>query len=158
MTSPDRWAQMNSNPEPDPASAIELPETGWGSLIAWIAGPAWVHPYRRRELPQVRQTSVDGSGTVISATDRSADDQAVIDDDIAEFLQDAGVPRPPRMTRWSLRRPAGLRDEDFWAHLHSSMDRQCPSARHPLEIHRCVAPILLELLASGPADPVRAKA
>ena len=70
--------------------------------------------------------------------DRKGRDQGEIDDEIAAYLADAGVPPPPRTVRWSLLRPGDLNDEDFWTPLHSSMDQRCPQARHPSGIHNCV--------------------
>ena len=137
---------MMANDDLDPSDAVELPETGWGALVAWIAGPSWVHPDRLRVLPQVRRTvEVDGSA-VTTSTDRSSQDLDAMDEDIAAYLADAGVPPPPRGVRWSLRRPRDMRDADLWAHLHSSMAQRCPRAREPRDIHDCLTPIVRGLL------------
>ena len=124
---------MEAQPEQDPAGTIELPENGLGAHVAWIAGPEWVSPDRSRPVPRVRRT---------------AEEQRWVDDDIADYLADAGLPQPPRGVRWALRRPAGIAAGDFWAHINRSLAQRCPRAREPREIHACLVPIAEELLPS----------
>ena len=141
---------MTDKPAGDPAGTIELPETGWGAHIAWVAGPAWVNPDPSRPVPRVRRTDERDGETTTTWHDRTTEEQAGVDDDIADHLADAGIPAPPRGVRWSLRRPAGLGADEFWSRLNAALAERCPRARHPREVHACLVPILAELLSSGP--------
>ena len=44
MDSGSRWPQIIANVALPQDQMIALPESGWGALIAWLAGPTWVHP------------------------------------------------------------------------------------------------------------------
>lgn len=83
---------------------VELPPTGAGMLIAWVAGPRLVRwsPIVLDGTPGVNiyRTIVTGENSVPEAP--NVTDQAYIDNDNAEYLFDAEVPRPPALRKWYL--------------------------------------------------------
>lgn len=72
-------------------SPIPLPENGWGSLVAWTAGPRYARTQPRDES---RQVLVDADGArrtePVSAEERASDHAAVVD-----YLSKSGIPAPP---------------------------------------------------------------
>lgn len=103
-------------------------------------------PDRSRPVPRVRRTVHRDAEAATTEHDRTAEDQRWIDDDIADHLADAGIPPPPRGVRWALRRPAGLGDDEFWARINAALERRCPQAREPREVHPRLVPIVEGLL------------
>ena len=133
----------------DPAArCLELPESGWGALVAWVAGPARVARgvAGSHDSPVVETVTTAAGTTHRSERARTPTDQAEIDDDADAYLKDAGVPARPRGFRWFLRFPPRCADEDeFWTSLHSALDRDAPEARSPLEIRNAIEGIVEEL-------------
>jgi hypothetical protein len=151
MDSSSRWPQIIANIALPQDQAIELPESGWGALIAWLAGPTWAHPDPARVLPPVTVSVISAGATSEAKFDRTPEDQTSIDDDIAAYLADADVPPQPRAMWWSLRRPAGMDEPSFWTQVHQSMYKQCPDARLPREIRACLTRVLAAILS--PLEP-----
>lgn len=150
VTVQDGWSQIVSEPVLDEPDAIALPESGWGALIAGVAGPRWARRAPWTAPPPVITTMVTATTTVPSEAPRSAEEQRGIDDDIADYLLAADVPPPPPRVTWALRCPATLPSERFWEELYTRMDERCPNARLPIEVRVCLEEALPELL--GPGD------
>jgi hypothetical protein len=141
-----RWSQISANRPLAAEDAIQLPESGWGALIAWLAGPAWAHPALLPAVPPVTVRHCADGVVREAQVQRTPDDQASIDADIAQYLDDAGVPPAPTGTIWALRLPAGMDETSFWAAVHSGMDHQCPQARLPSQTRECLTAVLAAIL------------
>lgn len=131
----DRWTQMLQLSPPDDAALADLPENGWGSLLAWIAGPGRV--FLRPSSTDERQTTVttttaDGVTTVVSRR-RTAADQSIVDDSINDYLQDAGVPPGPAGATWTLRLPGGATEHELWARASTYAIDRYSSAPTPAD-------------------------
>jgi hypothetical protein len=129
-------------------AVVELPESGWGALLGWAAGPTRL--YRVRDDP-ARHTTVttchrDGTTTATTAP-RTVHDQHEIDRDIDDYLTAAGAaPRPPGY-RWFVRLPAGHADgAAFFAAVHAATPR---SARTPAEYRAAFDDALVHLYHGG---------
>jgi hypothetical protein len=86
-----------------------LPESGWGALLCWLAGPqhvARVPASRVRHAP-VRVEQVTAGATTVSHVERTAADQELIDDSVDEYLAEAGLLPRPRGWVWMLGTPSG---------------------------------------------------
>jgi hypothetical protein len=100
----------------------QVPETGFTMLIAWHACPA--HLVRLLDLADhlVTVTTVHDGGTSHHRQPRGQTDQDAVDEDIEEYLTDAGIPAPPRGYRWYQRAP---RDHatlgDLYSHINSRL-------------------------------------
>ncbi|MFC5997869.1 DUF5956 family protein [Quadrisphaera sp. GCM10027208] len=146
MVDDERWQRISANPPVDEGTAIPLPESGWGALIAWLAGPQWAGPLRRHDVPDVRTDVVSREGVVRYQCPRGPLDQESIDDDIAQFLAAADVPPPPRSTVWAVRGPGGLSAEAFWSRVYAAMEADCPEARLPRDTRICLERVLASIL------------
>lgn len=125
---------------------VEFPETGWGMLVAWVAGPA--HVVRSREVgpvPPVRVTLPRANGArTITHLERTRTDQAAIDTGIDAYLREAGVPAQPVGYRWFLW-SAAVDEQEFWAVAERA--RLAAAADSPREARtalRAVLPALLD--------------
>ncbi|PJE94480.1 hypothetical protein CUT44_30160 [Streptomyces carminius] len=136
------WSEFPQVGEPPPAGGgvyesprgqryIELPETGRGALLAWVAGPRRVvrSPAGLADKPPVVTAVTTGEGeTEHSESPRTVVDQEEIDAAVDEYLTEADLPPRPRGWRWFLALP--------------------PSCSGPEDFHRSVA----ALLGDEPAD------
>lgn len=91
----------------DGTRCIELPENGWGALLAWAAGPQHVTRLSDSgEKPPVVTSTSHADGTTTRKTSpRTVADQAEIDEAIDEYLSEAALPPRPRGWRWFLALP-----------------------------------------------------
>jgi hypothetical protein len=102
------YAVVELTGEPDDAERAaceyELPDNGWGGLIAWVAGPQRV--FRRPSQRDYTSllTCMDASGVVVfeEMVPLSADEIASISDDRDQYLSEAGIPPMPRGFDWFL--------------------------------------------------------
>ncbi len=68
------WVVISTSPVSPLDQAILLPESGWGALIAWLAGPMWAHAVSHPvvwSLVTVVVTTSDGR-TTETQEDRTA--------------------------------------------------------------------------------------
>lgn len=123
---------------------VELPESGWGALLGWAAGPTRL--YRVRDDP-TRHTTVTtchrAGTTTVTTAPRTVNDQHGIDRDIDDYLTAAGAaPRPPGY-RWFVRLPADHADGDaFFAAVDAATP---PSARTPAEYRAALDDAVVKL-------------
>ncbi len=147
-----RWQSMLENSKPSQGEGFPLPESGWGAVVAWLAGPSWVYPDAARVSDAVVVTKSAGAGEASSySTPRTDRDQVAIDEDISSYVMDAGVPAPPAGITWRMRHPQGLSEEQFWNGVHRAMSERCPAARLPRDTIECLSSVLQEFLS--PWDP-----
>lgn len=132
-----------------PFNEVELPETGYGALIAWCANRA--HVIRRAApAPDPRRvTSVvkwaDGREEhFVRGFDDS--DVAAIDHEINDYLAAAGIPPRPSHYRWYLRVPRWLSGDKFWTDLELALDRDLETAPEPGAIRRVLETVVPQLL------------
>ena len=71
MDSSSRWPQIIANVALPQDQMIALPESGWGALIAWLAGPTWVHPDPAAVPPPVTVSVTSGGATTETWVDRT---------------------------------------------------------------------------------------
>lgn len=123
-SNPERWEQVRQLPGDVATTPISgrpesvrvefggvaydrVPDTGWGMLVAWLAGPDHLVRLIDDEQHAVTVTVVQGPTSTTATEPRTQADQATIDDGIDEYLSDAQVPTPPRGYRWFQRVPHG---------------------------------------------------
>lgn len=130
--------------QPQPDETVELPESGWGALIAWVSGPS--HVIRqldtRQHLTQVVEVR-DGAHDTYTEP-RSETEQTTLDNDIDQYLRDADVPARPHGYRWFLRLPQGMTGDMFWHHINSALIRTRTRPTHPREIAAALNELLRE--------------
>jgi hypothetical protein len=146
-TSP--WHEAPEVPEaPDaPASSqyVELPESGWGALVAWNAGPNRLVRCRDSiDRHTTTETVVSNAEQYRSELPRTAEDQAGIDDDINEYLHAASIPGRPSGYRWFLVLPPDCTEDQFWDHVHRDLSEHS-DATHPSAITAHVRSSLAEI-------------
>ena len=131
---------------------IELPENGWGALIAWIAGPTFVSriPRGLHEAPLTKHICETDSGTIVTESARTEADQLEIEQDINEYLREAGVSEQPGGFAWVLAAPNKFATSDeLWGTVDGTVGREYPDATLPSEIASALHAILPRVLADG---------
>ena len=111
---------------------VELPENGFGGLVAWAAG---VHHVRRTAdhlNHQTRVTTIAGDETTNHVRPRSQQEQDGVDQDIDSYLRDAGIPPRPRGFRWFVELPGSIRPDDFWEDINTNLARD--AATRPADV------------------------
>lgn len=127
----------NDVPEAEASDSwAELTENGWGALIGWAAG--------KENLG--RRRSSDAGRTVTGFTERrgvkqffeepfTAADRQMVDDDIDEYLAEAGIPPRPRGYVWMIRVPeAYASPRDFMAAVDLEILKAAGSLVYPAEL------------------------
>jgi len=105
----------------EPDRYVELPESGWGALIAWLAEPAQVVrvPDGQDHVTAVSTSSGDGQMVACSHPRDAAEDD-LLNDDIDHYLREAdAAPSRPRGYRWFLRLPVAITEARFWEIMNS---------------------------------------
>lgn len=101
----------------------EFPESGWGALLCWIAGPENVERVirLRDDVGVTRVEVVTGGVSDRSERATTADERDLVDAYIDEYLADAGVPPRPRGYRWYAR--PGAPNPSTWSRaLQNAVD------------------------------------
>lgn len=134
------WEQIGrcgTDPTGQP-NILELPESGWGALVAWLSPPAWISclPDEQQHYTEVR--IVAEAHETRHREPRSVAEQDALDDDIDTYLRDAGADPRPRGYRWFLTLPPGLDADAFWARINSALSQTDPMPTHPREVGRVV--------------------
>ncbi|MCX4471412.1 hypothetical protein C5N14_28200 [Micromonospora sp. MW-13] len=128
-----RWDDVPLSPAPPIGDEyIELPESGWGGLVGWCAGPARL--IRVPDQVEAHITTVTRSspaGDEQYSRPRTYDEQAIADADINDYLHACGAPARPTGYRWFLRLPAGYSEDRLWSDLIGGLPS---SAIHPADI------------------------
>lgn len=131
---------------------LELPESGWGALVAWAAGPA--HAFMRLDVGPVPPVKIEvnkkGRQTQRYQRSRTPADQVDIDDAIDAFLADAGVSPRPRGYRWFIRLPdAQPNANSFWTFINTRLAEGAADERHPSKTYAVLRGILAEAYGFG---------
>jgi len=146
-------AELSSTAE---STVIEAPENGFGAMVVWCAGPELAFRLRGTDASQrvtVICTYSDGRQRRTSRPFTDAD-QAVVEEDINEYLKAAGIPPRPPGFRWFIRVPgANHEGGGFWRRLNAGLDREAPAAPDPAENRRAIEAVLPTILASPRLDP-----
>jgi hypothetical protein len=151
------WNDTPVLDEPLPRNADELvsvesipyfvvAESGLHMLVAALAGADNVCRVvgTRRGPVQVIEQSPDGDRRWLEPW-TSADD-GIIDDDLAEYLGDAGVPAPPRGYTWLQRLPAGFTGgADVSRYVNRRLAEADPTWVHPEQVKAFIEPIVADL-------------
>jgi len=116
----------------DPAY-VELAETGWEALTAWVAGPDHVIRIRAPEPSGiVRWTWTTPDGSTGGIRTRTAAEQTEIEEDLNSYLADAGIPPRPAGFRWFIRLPDRFGSaRNFW----SAVNRVTAETARPAEAY-----------------------
>ncbi|MFF3855700.1 DUF5956 family protein [Micromonospora sp. NPDC002575] len=144
------WHDAPLSPAPPAGDDyIELPESGWGALVGWCAGPArLIRVPDRVEAHTTRVVCISPAGKEQYSRPRTREEQDEIDVDIDVYLRECGVPGRPAGYRWFLRLPSGYKGDRLWAEVGEA---QTSSAIHPAD----VAPRMAEIVARVYADTGR---
>jgi hypothetical protein len=89
---------------------LELPDNGWGMLVAYVAGPRRTRRVADR-LQDHRTVLLDSGRSGPAETverERTDEDQDLIEEMTNEYLDRAGVPSRPRGYKWFLALPPCL--------------------------------------------------
>lgn len=103
--------------------SAEFPESGWGALLCWIAGPENVERVPRvpGDVGVTRVEVVTGGASTRSQRAATADERDMVENSIDEYLAEAGVPSRPRGYRWYAR--PGAPDPAGWSRaLQNAID------------------------------------
>lgn len=111
---------------------VELPESGYGALLAWAAGLRRVRRAADRLNHQTRVTVVTGGDTTTYTRAHSTDEQDDVDNDIDSYLRDAGIPPRPPGYRWFVELPQGVTPDDLWEIVNT--DLAASNATHPADV------------------------
>lgn len=121
-------------------------EMGFAMLTAALAGSAnlcRVSGTRRGPVQMIEQTA-DGERRWLEPWTPEDDD--AVDDDIAAYLEEAGIPAPPRGVTWLQRLPAGFADKaavtDF---VYRRMAAAKPVGVREAQIRAALEPIVAEM-------------
>ncbi|MCP2323570.1 hypothetical protein HDA40_002077 [Hamadaea flava] len=121
---------------------IELPESGWGALIAWLAPPDQVLRFPDNQEHHTKVRTVAATDESQWRERRSQTEQDALDEDVDSYLHDAVAPPRPRGYRWFLRLPSDLDDDAFWARINSALNQAVPAPTHPMRIAKVVRHVL----------------
>lgn len=115
----------------------ELPESGWSGLVGRLAGAPRLLSCSDDLSAHVTETTTQRGPVVFTAvTQRSADEQALVDEDINAYLDAASAePRLPGR-RWFVLLPDGISAEEFWEAMNEAATQAPPHPSAPL---RCCA-------------------
>lgn len=162
---PERWEQVEQLPDDVTTTPISgrpksvrvefggvaydrVPDTGWGMLVAWLAGPNHLVRLVDDEQHAVTVAVVQGTTTNATTEPRTQADQDTINDGIDEYLSDAQVPTPPRGYRWYQRVPHGYDSlNEAHAHINAHLREADPdnNAVRPAELAPLVADVVADL-------------
>lgn len=104
LSSWDEVDQLDSAPISQ-SNVIELPDSGWGALIAWLTPRDRIARCSDDRDHETRVRVVSGAGRSQFYERRSRAEQDALDHDVDAYLADASVPPRPRGYRWFLRLP-----------------------------------------------------
>ena len=135
-------------------SATEAPETGYGALVVWCAGPAHTVRVPQRDLAAhhvVIETS-DAAGAITrNERPRNQADQDEIDADLNDYLSDAGIAPRPAGYRWFITVPPTIDPpERLWQDLNKVLATLPATATHPRDTKRALQDALPALLRPEP--------
>jgi Family of unknown function (DUF5956) len=149
MNTHGRWSEFRVLSAPERVW-FELPESGFGALVAWLAGPR--NAFRiRSDRSQATVVVTLGDPVTGSSYERpfTADEGAEIDNDIDLDLHDAGVPPRLRGFSWYIRPPSShITEQDFWSIVHGRLALLGPDRLHFSDTATELAAILRELYAN----------
>jgi len=100
---------------------VRLPESGYGWLVAYVAGPAHVRGFPTTAHPLVRVDCLVGGQWGRSWHERTAADQEDVDEGIRDYLAAAGAPPGPSGHTWELRLPPGVDEAGFWSSVNTAV-------------------------------------
>jgi hypothetical protein len=114
---------------------VELPESGWGALVGWVAGPHHLLRARDRLERHATVTTWRHSGRPTPAvSQRTRAEQDSVDRDINEYLNAAGVPARPPGYRWFIRLLPDFTDGDgFFSAVGASVLASGDDPHHPAQ-------------------------
>ena len=120
---------------------VELPESGWGALIGWAAGPVnLLRTADRLDRHITVTTSRYGAEVTVTSSARTPAEQTAVDDDINEYLDAAGVPPRESGQRWLIRLPPGFADGDaFFSAIGAAIASSTGPSGHPA---RLIGPLI----------------
>ena len=107
------------------ATYIELPESGWGALVGYVAGVKRMLRCQDKWIHFTTSVSYYRDGTVRRDTRPSgSDERAEVFDDIDDYLAEVGIVPRPRGFRWFLRLPTNVATADqFWEKVNGEWTR-----------------------------------
>ncbi|MCP2323591.1 hypothetical protein HDA40_002098 [Hamadaea flava] len=133
LSSWDNLNQLASEPIGQ-SDVIELPDSGWGAIIAWLSPRDRVARLLDDRVHTTWVRIESNAGPSQFHERRSQAEQDALDHDVDGYLADASVPPRPRGYRWFLRLPPDLDGNAFWARVHSAMDEAQPTPVHPGDV------------------------
>jgi hypothetical protein len=120
----------------------ELPESGWGALVGWLAGGERLLGCAEEVSDhQTRVTVEDRGSSTTSAHQRLPEEQALVDEDINGYLMEAGAEPRPSGRRWFVLLPDGMSAHQLWAVTNGAAAAAPP---HPAAL---IAPVRQALLS-----------
>lgn len=139
---------------PHTPAVVEVPDSGWGALVAWVAGPRLLRrcpdQIERHEVPL---SHVAGGDVARVTRQRNSVDQNDIDDGIDDYLTDAGVPPRPRGYRWFLQLPTGIDETQFWSQLNARLDQHPSLPTYPADLMPALRTVIEQMYTDQPTSP-----
>lgn len=135
MTSPTQWDDYPVIDPGDITHHVRVSENGFGMLIAWAAGPhrAVRVPATPSDYPPVTQTTrTGGQPPTTTQRERTVSEQQELDDDIDQYLNDAGIPPHPRGYTWHVQVHPGDTDTDLGRALGATNSVEPAAVAHEL--------------------------
>lgn len=101
---------------------VELPENGWGALVAYLAGPGYARPLQIPfETRTVTVFEIAATGEACSREEpMTLYDIESIRESIAEFLAEVDIEAPTE-TSWQLCLPTGMSADDLAERLNAAV-------------------------------------
>ena len=137
----------------DQSGWVEVDENGWGTLLAWVAGPENARRRATTDDGRTVRVVVERAGIPDqhSAEPFTARDRDLIEDGINPYLEEAGVPPRPRGYTWFIRvTPTGLTAEEFLEQVNSSVLNAPPEVVMPRQWRERMEAVLSEVYAGRP--------
>ncbi|MEO3935068.1 DUF5956 family protein [Micrococcaceae bacterium Sec7.4] len=133
------------------ASWVELPEHGWGALMAWAAGRDNLRRHLSSDVGRSATGYIEYPGVQrpFEVPFTKVDRQGA-DDDIDVYLLDADLPPRPRGYVWMIRVPDGhTLPEVFLADVDAAIIRAAGSVMHPKQLRPIFTDVLRDFYTRG---------
>lgn len=137
----------------DQAGWAEVDENGWGTLLAWVAGPENARRCPTSDDGRTVRVVIERPGVPDQRTVEpfTAYDRDLVEDGINPYLEQAGVPPRPRGYIWFIRVwPPDHTAEEFLQRVNESVLTAPPEVVLPVQWREQMESVLAEVYEGRP--------